>query len=115
MYVRLEEEEIRELLVDCLQKKVEKGKVSCEIRRGRDRKTSTIFAVEGRREERLPMGVFLYVVLEDVEERTPEKYLQKNVEKGKVSCGSVPLCQIRRDRDRKTSTVSTVEGKRGER
>jgi hypothetical protein len=37
------------------------------------------------------MGVFLYVVFEDVEERTPEKYLQKKVEKGRVSCETVYL------------------------
>jgi hypothetical protein len=37
------------------------------------------------------------------------------VEKGKVSCETVLLCQTRRDRDRKTSTVFAVEGRREER
>jgi hypothetical protein len=54
MYVRLKEEEIGELLVEFLQKKVEKGKVSCEtvslclIKRGRDRRTNKMCAEEDR-------------------------------------------------------------------
>ncbi len=45
--------------------------------------------------------------------RTTNRAAQKKEEKEKVSFGSVPLCQIRRCRDKNTRIVSAEEGGEG--